>query len=163
VPRPRPPEQLDIPLVWEREPTSERAPRPPEAAPVRLARRPCAFGRLLLAAVTDLGALLATLAAPFGVSLVAGVSANPLQALLTASAGLLAVGAIWVGCLWGWRGTPGQLLLKTCANQPLTLGRAAALWLSWTATLPVLGLPLLIGRPGGRLVERVAGSPFSCR
>ncbi len=118
---------------------------------------------MFLAAVIDMGALLATLAVPFGVSIVAGASANPLQALPTATAGLLVVAAIWVGCLWGWRGTPGQLLLKTRANQPLTLGRAAALWLLWTATLPALGLPLLIGRPGRRLVERVAGSPFSCR
>ncbi|MFZ5786719.1 MAG: hypothetical protein ACOY3Y_09785 [Acidobacteriota bacterium] len=163
MPRPRPPEQLDIPLVWEHEPLAERAPRPSGATTSRPAHAPCGFGRMLLAAITDLGALLATLAVPFAVSLVAGVSANPMQAILTAAAGLLAAAAIWVGCLWGWRGTPGQLLLKSCASQPLTLGRAAALWLAWTAALPAFGVPLLIGRSGRRLVERVAGSPFSCR
>lgn len=163
MPRPRPPEQLDIPLVWEHEPPAERPPRAPDAAPARPTHRPCGLGRMLLVAVTDLGALLVTLAVPFVISLVVGVSASPLQVGLTASAGLLAAAVIWVGCLWGWRGTPGQLLLKSCANQPLSLGRAGALWLSWTATLPVFGLPLLIGRPGRRLVERLAGSPFSCR
>jgi hypothetical protein len=160
VPRSRPPEQLDIPLVWEAEPPPiplDDEPRPAEAPPV-----PCGVARLLVGAAADLGIVLLVLAVLWIIVALEGIVARDLQLIFLGLAGFELASVVAMGCLWGWRGTPGMLLMGVGASRPLSLGRAFGLWASWFVLLPLLGAPLAVGRRGRRLVERLAGSPLSC-
>ncbi len=162
MPRQRPPEQLDIPLVWEVEESPAR-PGPDGIPPAAGPAQPCGIGRLALASLADLGVTSLAVGAALAVAAAFGAGLGAGQFLLAAAAGGELATVVAVGCLWGWRATPGLLLVDVRADQPLALARATVLWLAWLATSPVVAVPLLIGRRGRRPVERLAGSAFNCR
>ena len=162
MPRSRPPEQLDIPLVWEldRPPleTGENDPFPVAPEP-----RPAGFGRLLVAASADLGVCLLAGAVAAGIAASSGAALRPEQLVVGTLSGLIAASWVAVGSLWGWGATPGLSLLRVGMEQPPSLGRSIAFWLVWLLSLPVVGAPLLIGRRGARLAERFLGAALSSR
>jgi len=163
VPRQRPPEQLDIPLVWDR---PDAASAPPPAEPVRPVRRgPVACGHLTLlgGAVLDLGALLLALAVAWLAAALTGVTMLAGQIAVAALFGVLVASVVALGCLWGWGGTPGLLLVGVRTSSQVALPRAVDFWLAWLVLLPLLDLPLLAGRRGTRPAERLIGAPFSLR
>jgi hypothetical protein len=159
-----PPGQLDIPLVWENGPGDERrsADRGADDPPPAPAFAAGLF-RLWLSTIGDaaisavgMGVFL-TIAAILGAELTLG------QIALTAGAGLAAVTVIAFGSVWGWRATPGMLLLGVCFSQAIPFGRACRLWLTWMLCLPLAGLPLLVVRRGESGAERLAGGVLSRR
>ena len=163
MPRQRPPEQLDIPLVWDR---PEAAPAAPPAGSSRPARRgPAACGHLTLfgGAVLDLGVLLLALAVAWLAAALTGVTMLPGQIAVAALFGVLVASVVALGCLWGWGGTPGLLLVGVRTSSQVTLPRALDFWLAWLVLLPRFDLPLLIGRRGSRPAERLVGASFSLR
>ncbi|MGE5235665.1 MAG: hypothetical protein ACM3O7_04910 [Acidobacteriota bacterium] len=163
MPRSRPPEQLDIPLVWEVErepPPAQPGEDPPPPEPTH---QPCGPAALLTGAAADLGVTLLALALPWAIADALGASAGPEQFALIVCVGVELAAVTTVSCLWGWRGTPGMLLLKVGAAQPLPLARALRFWMVWFALLPVLAVPLAVGRRGRRLADQLAGSAVSCR
>lgn len=155
------PEQLDIPLVWERERASECTPAKRE--PVSVLRRPdfpspAWRGKVFLAAVADFGfALLAAVLAGT-VALFVGAALAPVQLAIAGLAGIQVTGTAAVAILWVWRGTPGMLLMGVHFGTALELGRAASVWVLWALSLPLAGLPWLIHR---RILERVARAPIT--
>lgn len=157
MPRPRPPEQLDIPLVWDVDP-----PAPAEGPSPRSARPPApvGVGRLVVAALADLGVTLVALAISWLVAAAAG-GLDTVQLSLASIVGIEVATIVGVGCLWGWRGTPGLLLLGVGFDHPLVLGRATALWLLWLLALPLAGLPLWVGRR--KLAERLGDAALRPR
>jgi hypothetical protein len=164
LPRSRLPEQLDIPLVWDR-PESAAGP-PPPGEQRRTARRgppACGYLSLLGGAVLDLGALLLALAVAWVAAALTGVTMLPGQIAVAALFGVELASAAAVGCLWGWGGTPGLLLVGVRASSQVALPRALDFWLAWLVTLPLLALPLLVGRRGTRPAERLIGASFSLR
>lgn len=162
MPRPRPPEQLDIPLVWELDrPPLETAEGDP--FPVSPERRGIGFGRLVGAAVADLGACLLAVALATAAAALGGASLQPGQLAVSAFAGLVAASWIAVGFLWGWGQTPGLNLLGAGAGRKVSLGRSLGFWLAWLLVLPLAGLPLLVGRRGARGAERLLGVSLSSR
>jgi len=157
--------QLDIPLVWETDPKPEtpavatgKADPPRPAEPV-----PAPFGRLVLAAFADLGVTLLALASAWTVAVAAGVTATTGQLIAIAVVGLEVAAVATCSALWGWRGTPGMLLLDVAFERRLASGAVPRVWLAWLVTLPLGGLPLLVGRWGGRGLERLAGTAVSLR
>jgi hypothetical protein len=155
-------DRLDVPLVWERTPAAApqpAAPQPAERLPRRRPEAP-AWGRMRLwvAALADLGVLLLALAAGWGVAAAAGATLTPAQLLPTAVAGALAAALIGVGSLWGWRGTPGMVLLRLRFADPLTLPQGQRVWLGWVLALVLLGVPLVVGARGRTGAELLAGS-----
>jgi hypothetical protein len=153
-------EQLDVPLVWERTPSSppppvERAPRRPSPA-AQWSR-----GRLWVASLADLGVVLLVLAACWGVAAGVGASQAPAQLVPTGLAGVLAAAVLGVGTLWGWRATPGMVLLHLRFTGPLTLGQGHKVWLGWVLSLMLAGLPLLVGARGRTGAELLAGSELT--
>jgi hypothetical protein len=164
MPRPRLPEQLDIPLVWDR-PESAAGLTPPGEQP-RMTRRgppPCGHLTLLGGAVLDLGAVLLALASAWLAAALTGVTMLPGQIAVAALLGVGLASVVAVGCLWGWGGTPGLLLVGVRASSQVALPRALDFWLAWLVTLPLLALPLLIGRRGTRPAERLIGASFNLR
>jgi len=157
-------DQLDVPLVWDRTPAQTaarepvRAPRPVGGAPPR-AR--WSRARLWVAALADLGVVLLLLAASWGVALEAGASLTPPQLVAAGIVGLLAADVLGAGALWVWRATPGMALLHLRFAAPLTLGHGQRAWLGWLASLLLAGLPLLAGRRGRTVAERLAGSELT--
>jgi len=164
MPRTRLPEQLDIPLVWDR-PEGAAGPTPPGDQPGMTRRGPPPCGHLTLCggAVLDLGALLLALAVAWLAAALAGVTMLPGQIAVAALFGVELLSAVAVGCLWGWGGTPGLLLVGVRASSQVALPRALDFWLAWLVTLPLLALPLLIGRRGARPAERLIGASFNLR
>jgi hypothetical protein len=160
----RRPEQLDIPLVWETE--GRRAAVSDESPAVPRPRRPgsgaCGIGRMLLAALTDLGLVLIVCAVAGALALTLGAGLSGLQLVLIALIGLELSSLLAVGCLWGWGATPGMMLLELAFSRRLELARAGLAWLVWVAALPSAGLLAAAGRRGFRVVERAAGSPLAC-
>lgn len=162
MPRPRPPEQLDIPLVWE----LDRPPLEPaegDPFPVATMSSPSGPGRLLAAAVADLGACLLAIAVTGATAAACGAALRPAQLVAVALAGLVVASWVAVGGLWGWGVTPGLSLLGVGAARPLDLERSVRFWLAWLAALPLAGLPLLIGHRGERPAERLLGATLSSR
>lgn len=158
------PEQLDIPLVWEKDGGTEGVTEAPAAR--RTSARPpagCGVLRLGMAALADLGFTLVGIAAAGAAALVAGADLGPAQMVAGAVAGVELVSIVAVAVLWGWRATPGMLVLNARFDIALPLGRAAVCWLAWLALLPVAALPLLLGHRGRRPLERLAGGLVSCR
>lgn len=157
--------QLDIPLVWEKEP--EPGSPPPAAAepqaPRPSAPPPASAGRLMLAAFADLGVTLLALAAAWTAAVAGGVTATVGQLVAIAGVGLEAAAVAACGTLWGWRATPGMLLLDVAFERSLAAGVVLRVWLAWLAALPVGGIPLVVGRSGARGLERLAGSAISLR
>jgi hypothetical protein len=160
--RSRVPEQLDIPLVWEAPPGGAAAP-PKTQAPPRQPLRACSSLRLLVAALGDLGLALVLFALVGVVALAFGAVLSPGQLVLLALAGTELASTVAVGCLWGWRATPGMALLGANFVRPLTLQRSWMVWLAWFVLLPVAALPLLAAPRGRRPLERLARAEVSCR
>jgi hypothetical protein len=163
-PRTPPPGQLNVPLVWEhgRE-QSERetlgdSPSQPSAA-VKLA----GTWRLWLGALADAGMVVLAAACGWVVAVAQGVDLGPAQLVLTGLAGVEVASVVALGCVWGWRASPGMLLAGVCFSRPIPWGRACKLWVWWLLSLVVLGFPLLIRLRGESVAERLAGGNLSFR
>jgi hypothetical protein len=158
----RPLDQLDVPLVWDRKPADAPRPAEPPPRPARPAA-PWSRARLWVASLADLGVVLLALAASWGTAAAAGASLVPAQLVAAGIAGALAAASLGVGVLWGWRGTPGMVLLRLGFSSPLTLAQGQRVWLGWLASLLLLGVPLLVGRRGRTGAEALAGSEIILR
>lgn len=158
----RSPGQLDVPLVWEVGP-------PPPADPVdgeSVFNEPPSYatsGRLLLAALADLGLVLLTLGMFWTLTVVLGADLGTRQALAAGLAGMEVVLLTFSGLLWGWRATPGMFLCGVAFTSQTALGRSFLLALIWILSLPLAGIPALLGRSGHRPLERLAGCPVRFR
>lgn len=155
--------QLDIPLVWEMEP----APPPPEPSPDDPfpgdPYRPASAGQLILAAVADLGVALLAMGFFWTLALVLGAGLGLRQAGAAGVAAAEAVLVVFACTIWGWRGTPGMLVCGTRLSAAPTLRASLLTAMTWFVTLPLAGVPAVVGRPGSRPLELCAGAPFSSR
>lgn len=115
------------------------------------------------AALADLGMVVLTFAVTWIVAAVQVQRLGPFALLLVVLASLEVASVAFAAWLWGFRGTPGMLLLDVCFASPLGPGRALRVWLFWLVALPLAGVPLLVGRKGRRILERVAGAALSPR
>jgi len=159
-----PPGQLDIPLVWENEPGGDRRSAGGEEAPEPAS--PSVFFatiRLWLATLADVVIVVAGVGAFLALALVLGAEMSPGQIALAAVAGATAVTVVALGGVWGWRATPGMLLLGVCFSHAIPFGRACRLWAAWLACLLLAGLPLIVRRGGECTAERLAGGALSYR
>jgi hypothetical protein len=164
APHPPPPKQLDIPLKWERGPEPSAAPAAGEpTAKESLTRRTPGLLRFWAGILADVGIVLLGVGACWAIAALAGVRLWAPQLLLAAVAGVEIAGVLAVGCLWGWRASPGMLLLDLAFLRPIRFGLALRMWLAWLASFPLVGLPLLLRRRGANLAERIAGSRLSFR
>jgi len=162
-PRTPSPGQLDIPLVWggaqEGRPSDQDdSTRPPDAL--------TPFGRtwrLWLGALADAGIVALFLAGGVGVAAAMGAELDGAQLVLAGLAGLEAASVAAVGCLWGWRATPGMLLVRICFSRPIPWARVCRLWLFWLLSLPLAAIPLLLRRRGESVAERLADGELSLR
>lgn len=162
-PRTQPPGQLDIPLVWGHAQEGRPADRD-DLARTQGTLPP--FGRmwrLWLGVLVDAGIVTLFLAGGLGVAAVMGAELDGAQLLLAGLAGLEAASVAAVGCLWGWRATPGMLLVRICFSRPIPWGRVCRLWLCWLLSLPLVGIPLLLRRRGESVAERLAEGELSLR
>jgi len=161
-PQQRSPEQLNVPLVWEVEPPPEPDARDddpfPPGGPVT-----AGFGQLLAAAVLDAGVVILAVGGSWLAAAARGATLLPSQLLTAGILGLEVASVAAVTGLMGWRGTPGMLLASACFREPIALLRAATVWAAWLASLPLLGLPLLVAWGGRRVLERLGGSPLTRR
>ena len=153
------PEQLDVPLVWELEGSPSAVPRDDDPFPLPRKALPVGGVRLLLAALADAGVLIAAVGCAWTVAVARGAELNPQQLVLAGVFGLEVATVVAMTCLMGWRATPGMLLAAVEIADPPALSRAAGVWGVWVAFLPILGVPLIVGRRGGRLLERLAAAP----
>lgn len=164
APRTPPSGQLDIPLVWETEPAAEGRGVPTRRSEPHGELAPLAGAvRLWLAALADAGVAVLALGVFWGVAGVIASGLAPAQFALASAAGLEGTSVVALGCLWGWRATPGMLLLGVCFSRPIPFARACRLWLFWLASLLLLGLPLLVRRRGESVAEKLAGGGLSFR
>ena len=155
-PRTPPPGQLDIPLVWEH--GQERPPADREDS-AGAPHRPTSFGatwRLWVSALADVGILLFFAAIGWGVAAAVGATLDAPQFLLAGLAGLEVASVVAVGCLWGWRATPGMLVVGIRFARPIPWGKVCRLWTCWLLSLLVAGVPLLVRRRGESVAERLA-------
>jgi hypothetical protein len=163
TPRTPPPEQLDIPLVWGHAREGRPADRDdPTHAPGNLTP----FGgtwRLWLGALADAGIVALFLVGGWGLAAALGADLDGPQLVLAGLAGLEAASVAAVGCLWGWRATPGMRLVGIHFSRPIPWGRVCRLWLCWLLSLPVAGVPLLVRRRGESVAERLADGALSLR
>jgi hypothetical protein len=155
--------QLDVPLVWEVDPI----PPAPEQLPgdpfPRAGAEPAPFTGLLQAALVDGGLALLVFGVLGLLVVVQGVDLDSRQVVAVGVAGLEVLLVLVTGALWGWRGTPGMVMVGMTFGTPLVLGRAVVVAAVWLFGVPVLALPLLVGRRGSRPLERLAGTPVSSR
>lgn len=154
-------EQLDIPLVWD----TADAPESPRAAREDFPQRgddtrPAWRARAVLANVADGGVTLGLCAITGAVAVLAGADLTPGQLVVAALAGVEILSVLAIAMLWAWRGTIGMLLMGLSYTAPLGFNRAARLWTVWVVTLPLLGVPLVLGRGA---LERLAGARIRCR
>jgi hypothetical protein len=156
--------QLDIPLVWETEPAASGRgvpalrPQPQgELAPF------AGTVRLWLAALADAGVVVLALGVFWGVAGLIASGLAPAQFALASAAGLESASVIALGCVWGWRATPGMVLVGVCFSRPIPFAQACRLWLLWLASLLLLGLPLLLRRRGESVAEMLAGGALNSR
>jgi hypothetical protein len=158
-----PPEQLDIPLVWEeRERQQGRVPDDPKPGGHVLPPLAGAWW-LWVGVLADTGVVVLAVAAGIGVAAALGAEIGPGQLVLAGLAGLEVATVVALGSLWGWRATPGMLLVRLCFSQPLPWGRVFRLWLCWVLSMLVAGVPLLLRRRGESVAERLAGGSLSFR
>jgi hypothetical protein len=163
-PHPARPGQLDIPLVWEAGTSRAKgggfegaSPQPPPAV-----GRVGAW-RLWLAVLADAGVIVLAVTGVWGVAAVLVGTLGRAQFMLSAAVGLEMATVLALGCLWGWRASPGMLLAGVCFTRPIPFGQTVRLWLYWLASLLVLGLPLVLRHRGVSLAERLAGGTLSLR
>jgi hypothetical protein len=162
-PRTPPPEQLDIPLVWGR--AGESSP-PDRTEPAQTPRALTPLGslwRLWLSTVADAGVVMLLVAGSWGLAGVLGARLEGGQLVLAGLAGLEAASVVAVGCLWGWRASPGMLLVGIRFSRPIPWLRVCRLWLWWLLSLPLAGIPLLFRRRGESVAERLADGALSLR
>jgi hypothetical protein len=162
-PRTPPPGQLDIPLVWGHE---RGAPLPNREGPSLPSSGLTSSGslwRLWLGALADAGIVMLFAAGGWGVAAALGAELNRTQLVLAGLAGLETASVIATGCLWGWRATPGMLLLRICFSRPIPWGRVWRLWLCWLPSLLLAGVPLLFRRRGESVAERLADGALNLR
>jgi hypothetical protein len=95
-----------------------------------------------------------------GITAVGAAALVALAALLVES---IAPGQLVLGCLWGWRATPGMLVLGVCFSEPIPFGRVCRLWLVWLPSLVLAGIPLVVRRRGESAAERLAGGVLRFR
>ena len=139
---------LDVELAWE----------VPQGHPEKLSPRPPGTGRVWLALLADAGSCLAAFFFALALAAWQGASLSaPQLGVVAVFTSVIWVGAMQVGTLWCFAGTLGMDLVGLAFAAPLPLRRAWWLWLAFLASLPLLALPLCLGRPGARLVERLAG------
>lgn len=158
-----PPEQLDIPLVWDRREGRQghAGDDPPPGTPTL---RPLAgTWRLWLAVLADAGVIVLAVVSGSGVAAALGAEMVPGQLVLAGLAGLELASVVALGCLWGWRGTPGMLLVRICFSAPIPWSRVIRLWLSWVLSMLLGGVPLLLRLRGESVAERLAGGSLSFR
>lgn len=159
--RGRVPEQLDIPLVWDRaEEAGQLSPTAGAPASPRPAPTPAWRARIVLASIADAGITLVSCAASAAVAVGAGVVLSPGQLLLASLVGIQVTSFVAVSVLWAWRGTPGMLLMDVSFNSPLGVAAAARVWLVWVALLPLAGIPWIFRRHG---LDRLAGCQVNYR
>lgn len=159
--RERVPEQLDIPLVWDRaEEAGPSSVTSADAGPPRPASSPAWRGRIVLANIADAGTILVACAASAAVAVVAGAVLSPGQLLLASLVGIQVISFLAVSVLWAWRGTPGMLLMDVSFNSPLGIAAAARVWLAWVVLLPLAGIPWIFRRHG---LDRLAGCQVNYR
>jgi hypothetical protein len=162
-PRTPPPGQLDIPLVWEH---GQESPPVDREDPARAPSSFTSFGatwRLWLSALADAGIVMLLVAGGWGVAAALGAELDGTQLVLAGLVGLEAASVVAVGCLWGWRATPGMLLVRVCFSRPIPWGRVCRLWLYWLLSLLVAGVPLLLRRRGESVAEKLADGTLSFR
>jgi hypothetical protein len=161
--RPPTPRQLDIPLVWEQElpgvPPSLADPFPPQLEE----DEPVGLGRLWLGILADGGAVLLAVGLFWSLAAFLGAALRPPQLVVAAIAGFLCATVVALGCFWGWRGSPGMLLVGVSFADPQPFARAIRVWALWIAALPLLGLPLTLRVRGLTGAERAAGSRLRLR
>ncbi len=162
-PRTPPPGQLDIPLVWATEPPGEMPEPAPGVEPSPPPEREGSAFRLWAGGLADAAILAASAAAAVGAAAVLASGVSPAGGALAALAGIEVVTVIALGCLWGWRGTPGMLAAGVCFAHPIPFGRACRLWGLWSLSLALVGLPLALRVRGECGAEWLAGSPLSSR
>lgn len=160
---PRPPGQLDVPLVWEVGPAPAPPTAPGDPFAVAESRPPVGGLRLLGVALADVGTGLVALAVAWGLAAGRGADLTAGQLLLGGAVGLEMLLVVVSGALAGWRGTPGMLLFEVSFADTLPVRRAVGVAALWCLLLVVLGVPLLIGRRGRRPLERLAGSAVTPR
>ena len=159
-----PPGQLDIPLVWATDPADQlREPAPTGDAPPAPSGRSASAFRLWAGALADGVIAIAGAAGAAALAALAADAVSPAAIALAAVAGLEVVTVVAVGCLWGWRGTPGMLAAGVCFARPVPFGRACTLWGLWAASLLLGGIPLAIRFRGESAAERLAGGALSSR
>jgi hypothetical protein len=164
APRTPPPGQLNVPLVWEHgreqpEPMAAGDSRPEPSAMTKLA----GAWRLWLSALADAGMVVLAAACSWVMAAAQGVDLEPVQLVLTGLVGLEVASVVALGCLWGWRASPGMLLARVCFSRPIPWGRTCKLWAWWLLSLLLLGFPLLIRLRGESVAERLAGGNLSFR
>ena len=158
APRTPPPGQLDIPLVWEIEPPGEgRGAAPAEGEPPASAPASAGALRLWVAALADAGITAVGVAASVALAVLLLGGISPGQSVLAAAAGVETVTVVALGCLWGWRATPGMLLVGACFSEPIAFGRVCRTWVAWLLSLPLAGVPLIVRYGGESVAERLAG------
>jgi hypothetical protein len=107
--------------------------------------------------------LVLAVAGSWGLAAALGAELNAGQLVGAGLAGLEAASIVAVGCLWGWRASPGMLLARICFSRPIPWGRVCRLWLCWLLSLVVAGVPLLLRQEGESVAERLADGSLSFR
>lgn len=162
-PRTPPPEQLDIPLVWEHGDEGPATDREDQVPAPRGLTPLGGMWRLWLGALADAGILVLAITGSWGVAAALGAELNAGQLVVAGLVGLEAASVVAVGSLWGWRASPGMLLVRLCFSRPIPWGRVCLLWLYWLFALVVAGIPLLLRLRGESVAERLADGSLSFR
>lgn len=142
---------LDVDLVWEGPPVGSTDPVPPRLA---------GLGRLWLAVVADLGVAAFACLLTLALAWLQGAALALNQVAIALFFSLLILGtALEGGGVWCFQASLGMQLTGTRFSQAVTPARAAGVWVAILLAAPLLGLPVVVGRQGKRVLERVAGSP----
>lgn len=142
---------LDVDLVWGAPPVESANVPPPRLA---------GFGRLWLAVIADLGVLGLTCVLTLALTRGQGAALAPNQVAVALIFALLVLGTVLEGGgLWCFQASLGMRLAATRFSQALTPARAVGVWLAILLAAPLLGLPVVVGKRGERLLEKIAGSP----
>lgn len=141
---------LDVELVWG---------APQEGSNNAAAPRLVGFSRFWLAVAADLGVAGSAFLVTLFLAWFQGADLSLNQVVVGLSFALLVLGtALEGGGLWCFQASLGMQLLGTRFSQAITPARAAGVWFAILLAAPLLGLPLVVGKKGKRLLEKAAGS-----